>query len=88
MIKNVLNFFLAIIVILFFFIIFKYYSSNQNIENTDLNRENFEEILKKKTINLPILLSDTNDVVEFNSGFNEEIKNDKPRNFWELLKIK
>jgi len=87
MIKNILNFFLVIIIIAFFFIIFKYYSSNQNIENIDLNRENFEEIFKKKIINLPVLLSDTNDVVEFNSGFNEEIKNDKPRNFWKLLRL-
>ena len=39
-----------------------------------------------KISNLPILKNDTDNVIEFNEGFSNEIKNDKPRSFWNLLK--
>ena len=42
----------------------------------------------KKSSKLPILKNDTNNVIEFNDGFSNEIKNDKPRSFWNLLKFK
>ena len=77
-----------IIVILFFFNIYKYYSSSKNIKNINLNRTNIEEIINKKIVDLPTLLNDTDDVIEFNSSFSEEIKEDKPRSFWNLLKFK
>ena len=54
----------------------------------NLNRLNIEESVKNKNSNLPFLKSDTNNVIEFNDSFAEEIKNDKPRSFWELLKVK
>ena len=38
--------------------------------------------------NLPILKNDTNNVIQFNDGYSNEIQNDKPRNFWNLLKSK
>ena len=41
-----------------------------------------------KTLNLPTLKNDTNSVIEFNDGFSNQIKNDKPRSFWNLLKFK
>ena len=36
---------------------------------------------------LPVLKNDTNNVIEFNSSFSDEIKTDEQRNFWNLLKI-
>ena len=80
--------FLAVIIFLFFFIVYNYYSSNKNIKNVNLNRLNIEENLKSQSTNLPILDNDTNDVIEFNSSFSNEIKKEKKRNFWNLLKIK
>jgi len=85
---KVINLFFVIIVFLFFFNIYKYYSSNKNIKNIDLNRSNIEEIIKKKTSGIPILKNDTNNVIEFNDSFDEEIKNNKKRSFWDLLKSK
>ena len=54
----------------------------------NLKRLNIEEILKNKTSNLPVLRNDTNNVIEFNSSFSDEIKSNEQRNFWNLLKIK
>ncbi|RPG96045.1 MAG: hypothetical protein CBD25_002310 [Candidatus Pelagibacter sp. TMED165] len=88
MLKNIVNLFLILCCILFFISIYKYYFSIQNITNITNNRTNIETNLKDKSVNLPILKNDTNDVIEFNSGFNEEINETKPRNFWNLLKIK
>ena len=85
---KVINFFFIILIILFFFSIFKFYSSNNNVKKVNLNRTNIEDILKSKITNIPILENNTNDIIEFNSSFSEEIKNDEPRNFWNLFKVK
>ena len=85
---RIINLFILILVFLFFFNIYSYYSSNKNIKNINLTRSNIEEILKDKILDIPILLNDTNNVIEFNSSFSEEIKDDKPRSFWKLLKFK
>ncbi len=52
---KIINLFFLIIIFLFFFNIYKYYSSNKNIKNINLNRSNIEEILKTKISNIPIL---------------------------------
>ncbi len=52
------------------------------------NRVNIEQVLKKKIKNLQVLKSDTDNVIEFNSSFVEEIDKDKKRKFWDLLKSK
>ncbi len=85
---KIINLLLVILVILFFFNSYKYYSSNKNIKNIDMKRSNIEEIIERKISHLPILDNDTNNVIEFNSSFPDEIKNDERRNFWDLLKIK
>ena len=85
--KKLLNFFFLILVFLFFLTVFKYYSSKKNIEIKDFNRNNINTIINNKTTNLPILENDTNNVIEFNDGFSNEIKNDKKRSFWNLLKF-
>ncbi|RPG98036.1 MAG: hypothetical protein CBC66_002400 [Candidatus Pelagibacter sp. TMED106] len=72
---------------LFFFNVYKYYSSNSNIKNINLNRLNIEEIVKTKITKIPILKNDTDNVIEFNSSFSDEIKDNKKRSFWDLLKI-
>ena len=82
------NFFLGILILFFFFSVFSFYSSNKNLELKKFNRTNIDQIINKKISNLPILNNDTNNVIEFNDGFSNKIKNDKPRSFWNLLKFK
>ncbi len=84
--QKIIGIFFLILVIIFFGSTFKYYSSNKNIKNKEFNRNNIDQILNDKISNLPILKNDTDNVIEFNDGFSNEIKNDKPRSFWNLLK--
>jgi hypothetical protein len=84
--QKFLSIFFLILIIIFFGSTYKYYSSNKNIKNKEFNRNNIDQILNDKISNLPILKNDTDNVIEFNDGFSNEIKNDKPRSFWNLLK--
>tara|TARA_B100001057_G_scaffold472819_1_gene536503 strand:+ start:128 stop:391 length:264 start_codon:yes stop_codon:yes gene_type:complete len=86
--SKILNFFLGILILFFFLSIYSFYSSSKNIESKKLNRNNIDQIINKKISNLPILKNDTNNIIEFNDGFSNEIKSDKPRSFWNLLKFK
>ena len=84
--QKILSIFSLILVIIFFGSTYKYYFSNKNIKDKELNRNNIDQILNDKISNLPTLKNDTDNVIEFNDGFSNEIKNDKPRSFWNLLK--
>ena len=86
--SKVFNFFLFILILIFFFYVYGFYSSNKNLESKKFNRSNINQIINTKISNLPILKNDTLNVIEFNDGFSNEIKNDKPRSFWNLLKFK
>ena len=72
--------------ILFLFSTFKYYVSNTNIKTTNFNRTNVDEFLKEKMLELPILQNDTNNVIEFNDTFENEMNEEKKRSFWDLIK--
>jgi hypothetical protein len=85
---RVLNILLIILILIFSFNIYKYYASNKNLKIKDYNRTNVDQIINDKTLNLPILDNDTNNVIEFNDTFSNEVINDKPRSFWNLLKSK
>ena len=84
--QKFLSIFFLVLVIMFFGSTYKYYSSNKNIKDKEFNRNNIDQILNDKISNLPILENDTDNVIEFNDGFSNEIKNDKTRSFWNLLK--
>ena len=86
--NKVFYIFLFSLVLIFFLFTYKYYSSQKNIAVKDFNRNNINEIINQKISNLPILKNDTNNVIEFNDGYSNKNKNDKPRSFWNLLKPK
>jgi len=83
-----INIIMLLLIVLFFFGITNYYLSNKNININNYNRTNIEKIQKKKILDLPVLVSDTNNVIEFNNSIVNDIKNEKKRSFWDLLKIK
>ena len=83
---KLINIFYILTVLVFFSITYKYYSSNKNINVKDFNRNNIDEIISTKISNLPVLKNDTDNVIEFNDCFSNEIKTNKTRSFWDLLK--
>ena len=81
-----LNILLAFAILIFFWSTYQYYSSNKNLKTKEFNRNNIDKIINKKISNLPVLDNDTNNVIEFNNSITSEIKNNKSRSFWNLLK--
>ena len=83
---KIFNIIMFLLIIIFIFNIYNYYSSDKNVDAKNYNRKNIDQILKEKIIDLPILNNDTNNVIEFNNSFKDEIEENKKRNFWDLLK--
>ena len=84
--NKIMNIFFFIIILIFFLSTYNFYSSNINIDAKEFNRLNINKIIETKITNLPILNNDTNNVIEFNDGYSNEIKSNKLRGFWNLLK--
>ena len=72
---------------IFFFIFFviKFYLSEDNIKWSNKVILQYQNILDKKFISLPIIKDDTNDIIEYTNEI-EDFKNKKQRKFWDLLK--
>ena len=85
---KIFNILVSLLVIFYIFKVFSFYSSNKNISFKNYNRSNIDLILKEKIKDLPSLANDTNNIIEFNDSFDEEVDSDKKRSFWELLNKK
>jgi len=86
MIKNIISLLMIIFIILFFYLVIFEYLSDKNKKLINLNRLKINEQVSEQMTNLPILKNDTNNVIEFNSGYNENNIRKPKRNFWELFK--
>ena len=84
---KILNILMCLSILIFTYIVFKNYS-NINIDIKNYNRANIDQILKEKVIGLPVLANDTDNVIEFNDSFENFMKDEKKRSFWNLLKNK
>ena len=80
------NIFMVFIIFVFILSISNYYFSKKNINSKNFNRSNIDQILKEKITELPILLNDTNNVIEFNNSIESETDIKKKRSFWDLIK--
>ena len=85
--KKFLNISFSLLILIFFFSTFKHYSSKNNFELRNYNRNNINDIINTKISNLPVLRNDTDNVIQFNDGFSNVIQNEKKRSFWNLLKF-
>jgi len=84
--KKILSLALVVLSLIFFYKVFEYYSSESNSDIIKKNRGNIDKLVQENTSNLPVLDNDTNNVIEFNSGYNMD--NKKKRSFWNLLNKK
>jgi len=85
MFKKILNLIIFFFIIFFFFLVINEYLSDKNKKLINKNRLDIENIINKNITNLPRLQNDTNNVIEFNNGYNDS-DNKIKRNFWDLLK--
>ena len=86
MIKNLLKLILLTMTILFLIVAFTYYLSDKNIDLIKKNRKIDPFNSYKISLELPILRNNTDDVIEFNSRY-ENLDNKRiKRNFWNLIK--
>ena len=84
MINYLIKSILLIISIIFFYNTIDFYKSDKNIANIKDKRKNFNNMSYIIDVDLPLLKNDTYDVIQFNSGFEEE-KFEKKRFFWGLF---
>ena len=70
----------------FFYLIFSTYFSDREQMDSKKDRKVISKIIENNISGLPVLINDTNNIIEFNSGFEDD--NDKiKRSFWNLFKI-
>tara|TARA_Y100000992_G_C21095371_1_gene409982 strand:- start:317 stop:577 length:261 start_codon:yes stop_codon:yes gene_type:complete len=84
--KNILKFMTSLFVITFIVVILKYYFSEKNVNLLKNNKINLEMKISENISSLPTLYNDTNDVIEFNSGFENSENQNYKKNFWDLFK--
>jgi len=85
MLKNFFSVLIFLFLIVFIFFIISTYVSEENKKKINLNRKNIYSKIEDNLLNLPLLKNNTFDVIEFNSGYDNDNKKIK-RNFWNLFK--
>tara|TARA_B100000989_G_scaffold21735_1_gene14289 strand:+ start:255 stop:518 length:264 start_codon:yes stop_codon:yes gene_type:complete len=73
----------SIIIFIFFFFVGKYYFSDTNKKNSYRSFNNIEKKIDLYSDKLPILESDTKDIIQYVEKSNNNKK--KKFNFWKLL---
>ena len=83
MLKEIKYLIFIIIIALFIFFTGKYYFSNENIKNSYRSYKNIDQKIKDYSKNLPLLKSDTKNIIEYVKQTDKKKK--KKFNFWKLL---
>ena len=84
MIKHFFSVLIILFIFLFIFFVVMTYVSNINKEKINFNRDNVDLKIRENLSKLPLLKNDTNDVIEFNSGYNKH-NNKKKKKFLEFI---
>ena len=83
MFKELKYVFYLLVIFLFIFFISKYYFSDQNKKKSYRSIKSIDQNIEKHLTNLPILKSDTGDIINYVE--NNIDQNKKNYRFWELL---
>ena len=86
MLKKILKGFTLILIIFFFFLVYEHYFSINENNLLDSNRIEIDKLVQNQKTNLPILKNNTDNVIEFNSGYEKILKKDNKKKFWNLFK--
>jgi len=85
MLNKIKNIFYILYFSLFVFFVITFYFSEENVIKVNKSRTVILEELNKSLENLPLLKSDTKDIVEFKNDLEIEKKNKKYNLFWKLI---
>ena len=83
MLKELRYLIFSIIISIFFFFVGKYYFSDNNKKNSYRSFNDIEKKIDQYSNKLPILESDTKDIIQYVEKSNNDKK--KKFNFWKLL---
>ena len=83
--KKFINFLMTLLIVFFIFAVVKYYTSTKHSAIKNHKRSNIDNILKEKKFDLPVLINDTDNVIEFNDSLKNDVEQKKKRSFWDLL---
>ena len=84
MLNKVLTIFQFLIITAFLLLTNFYYFSDKNVEKINKNRVNLSSKISKSLDELPLLIDDTKNIIEYqNNDTNQE--KIKKRSFWDLL---
>ena len=84
MINKVLTIFQFLIIISFLLLTNFYYFSDKNVEKINENRVNLSSKISKSLDELPFLINDTKDIIEYLNN-DTNLEKIKKRSFWDLL---
>ena len=84
MLNKVLTIFQFLIIISFFLLTNFYYFSDKNVEKINKNRVNLSSKISKSLNELPVLINDTNNIIEYQNN-DTNLEKIKKRSFWDLL---
>ena len=85
MLKKIKNIFYLASFFIFIILTTKFYFSDKNIKETNKSRSLYLAKLNNNTQNLPLLKSDTNNIIEYINDIEIYKKKKKKYTFWDLI---
>ena len=85
MLKEIKNIFYLLAFFIFIILTTSFYFSDQNVSATNKSRSLYSVKLNNDTQNLPLLKSDTRDIIEYRNAKEVYRKNKKNYKFWDLI---
>ena len=85
MIKEIKYLFYLFVLSIFIFLVLNYYFSDYYEKKSNRKISNFLDNFNSKNIDLPLIKSDTKNIIEYKINSDQMI-NTKQRKFWDLIK--
>ena len=85
MIKEIKYLFYLAVLAIFIFLVINYYFSDYYEKKSNRKISNFLDKFNSKNIDLPLIKSDTKNIIEYKINSDQMI-NTKQRKFWDLIK--
>ena len=85
MIKEIKYLFYLVVLSIFIFLVINYYFSDYYEKKSNIKISNFLDNFNSKNIDLPLIKSDTKNIIEYKINSDQMI-NTKQRKFWDLIK--